>query len=58
MKSVITAIDGVSQDNQLRCGMHTKPTPHCSGPTVAVVTYDTRLDVDFSTLEDERAPAA
>jgi hypothetical protein len=34
----------------------------CEGPSFAVTSspedYDTRLDVDFSTLEDERAPAA
>ncbi|TQE38559.1 hypothetical protein Sipo8835_04240 [Streptomyces ipomoeae] len=40
MKSVITAIDEVSPDNQLRCSMHTRPSPHCSGPVVAVVTFN------------------
>ncbi len=40
MKSVITAIDEVSPDNQLRCSMHTPPSARCSGPAVAVVTFD------------------
>ncbi|MEU9247765.1 hypothetical protein [Streptomyces shenzhenensis] len=40
MKSVITAIDEVSPDNQLGCSMHTQPSHHCSGPVVAVVTFD------------------
>ncbi|MGV9643317.1 hypothetical protein [Streptomyces sp. NPDC003514] len=40
MKSVITAIDEVSPDNQRRCSMHTRSSTHCSGPVVAVVTFD------------------
>ncbi|MFE9965425.1 hypothetical protein [Streptomyces sp. NPDC005525] len=40
MKSVITAIDKVSIDNPLKCSMHTAPSPNCSGPVVAVVTFD------------------
>ncbi|MGQ4383490.1 hypothetical protein [Streptomyces sp. SAS_270] len=40
MKSVITAIDEVSPDGGRRCSMHTVPSPNCSGPVVAVVTFD------------------
>ncbi|WP_330350896.1 hypothetical protein [Streptomyces sp. NBC_00582] len=40
MKSVINAIDDVPQDSELKCSMHTSPSPHCSGQVVAVVTFE------------------
>ncbi|MFF5187314.1 hypothetical protein ACFY30_26720 [Streptomyces sp. NPDC000345] len=40
MKSVITAIDEVSPDEGRTCSMHSVPSPNCSGPVVAVVTFD------------------
>ncbi|MFF4426902.1 hypothetical protein ACFY04_40245 [Streptomyces sp. NPDC001549] len=40
MKSVIAAIDPVAPDNALKCSMHDKTSPNCSGPVVADVTFD------------------
>ncbi|MFE9650134.1 hypothetical protein ACFYO0_39715 [Streptomyces sp. NPDC006365] len=40
MKSVITAIEAASPDNDRTCSMHTSPSPNCSGLVVAVVTFD------------------
>ncbi|WP_416986031.1 hypothetical protein [Streptomyces sp. T028] len=40
MKSVITAIDEVSPDSSRKCSMHSASSPNCSGPVVAVVTFD------------------
>lgn len=40
MKSVITAIDEVGPGNHRKCSMHSAQSPHCSGPVVAVVTFD------------------
>ncbi|MGW1494696.1 hypothetical protein [Streptomyces sp. NBC_00191] len=40
MKSLITAIDSVSPVNDLKCSMHDSTSPNCSGPVVALVTFD------------------
>ncbi|MFJ9539101.1 hypothetical protein ACIRPX_17775 [Streptomyces sp. NPDC101225] len=40
MRSVITAIDEIPPDNGRKCSMHSASSPTCSGPVVAVVTFD------------------
>ncbi|ALV32284.1 hypothetical protein [Streptomyces sp. CdTB01] len=40
MKSVITAIDDIHPNSDRKCSMHTAKSPNCSGPVVAVVTFE------------------
>ena len=49
MKSTITDIDRkVSPDNDLKCSMHDKNSPNCTGKVVALVTFDDAGGRDFT----------